>query len=619
MTDSQNDLRKKAEALIHSSGTAFTDMSSTDIQKMLYELQVRQIELELQNEELKHSQHELMISRDRYARLYNSSPIGFLTLDTTGIIKKANPAAAKLLNSTIDALKNIPLGKLINPLDQDEYYFFIRKILVSHSEQALSARLNIISDTHSEFFCQGTKYFGCPPENCVHNDLSIYVECRGHYNIDENNDERICLSIFDITATKKAHATIACLNHKLEEKVFQQNQDLIETNKELVTKIEELKLYKRQKIEQEAMINAIFSAAVEGIITVHLSGLIVYANDTVETILGYSKEELINCNINKLIPLGRQKNPEQYLNNISGIGLSNAIGEIQEVTGTRKDGSTVPLDISIAEFSMSGTRYLSIIIRDITLRKLQEQSDQKHLDELAHVTRLGLMGELASGIAHEVNQPLTAISAYSQACLALIEDKNYDQTLLAETLQKTSAQALKAGQIIHRMRDFVKSKKIHRSTIDINSLINDAIGLCESYFKLNSITLKLQLKHPIPSLCIDAIQIEQVILNLIKNSIEALTNVQPSTPRKLSIQTTVNENNTVEIRIKDNGPGISLTEQNKILTPFYTTKSEGMGMGLSICRSIIEAHKGTLRFNSEPGKGSTFYFTLPIEQINNGT
>lgn len=618
MTDSQ-DLRKKAEALINSSGTAFTDMSGTDIQKMLYELQARQIELELQNEELNHSQHELMISRDRYARLYNSSPIGFLTLDTTGIIKRANPAAAKLLNSTIEGLENIALGKLINPLDQDEYYFFIRKILVNHSEQALSARLNIISNTHSEFFCQGTKYFDCPPENCIHNDLAIYVECRGHYNIDENNDERICLSIFDITATKNAHATIACLNHKLEEKVFQQNQDLIETNKELVTRIEELKLYKRQKIEQEAMINAIFTAAVEGIITVHLSGDIVYVNNTVESILGYSKEDLVNCNINKLIPLGRQNNPTQYLNNISGIGLSNAIGEIQEVTGIRKDGSTVPLDISIAEFAMSGTRYLSIIIRDITLRKLQEQSDQKHLDELAHVTRLGLMGELASGIAHEVNQPLTAISAYSQACLTLIENKNYDQTLLAETLHKTSTQALKAGQIIHRMRDFVKSKKIHRSTIDINSLINDAIGLCESYFKLNSITLQLQLKHPIPSLCIDAIQIEQVILNLIKNSIEALTNVQPSTLRKLSIQTAINENNAIEIRVKDNGPGINLTEQNKILTPFYTTKSEGMGMGLSICRSIIEAHKGTLRFNSEPGKGSTFYFTLPIEQINNGT
>jgi len=246
MTDSQN-LRKKAEALLNSSGSAFTNMSKEDIQKMLYELQARQRELELQNEELKHSQHELMISRDRFARLYNSSPIGFLTLDTTGIIKRANPAAAKLLNSTIEGLENIALGKLINPLDQDEYYFFIRKILINHSEQALSARLNIISNTHSEFFCQNTKYFNCPPENCLHNDLAIYVECRGHYNIDENNDERICLSIFDITATKKAHATIACLNHKLEEKVFQQNQDLIETNKELVTRIEELKLYKRQK------------------------------------------------------------------------------------------------------------------------------------------------------------------------------------------------------------------------------------------------------------------------------------------------------------------------------------------------------------------------------------
>lgn len=617
--NSQNNLRKQAEAMLSASGTAFTDMSTEDIQKMLLELQVRQIELELQNEELNHSQHELMISHARYARLYNASPIGYLSLDVDGVIKKANPAAAKLLDSTPEALENTALGKLINPLDQDEFYLFIQKVLITHSEQTLSARLSIVSNMHANFFCQGTKYFNCPPEDCIHNDQATYVECRGHYSIDENNDERICLSIFDVTTTKKAQATIACLNQKLEKKVFQQNQDLIGSNKELIARIEELKQYKRQKIEQEAMINAIFTAAVEGIITVHLSGVIVYVNDTVESILGYSKEDLINCNINKLIPLARQKNPTQYLNNISGIGLSNAVGKIQEVNGIRKDGSTVPLDISIAEFAMNGTHYLSIIIRDITTRKMQEQNDQKHLDELAHVTRLGLMGELASGIAHEVNQPLTAISAYSQACLTLIEDKNHDQALLTETLQKTSAQALKAGQIIHRMRDFVKSKKIHRSTIDINNLITDAISLCESYFKLNSITLQLQLKHPIPSLCIDAIQIEQVILNLIKNSIEALTNVPIPTPRKLSIQTTVNENETIEIRVKDNGPGINLVEQNKILTPFYTTKSEGMGMGLSICRSIIEAHKGILRFNSEPGKGTTFYFTLPIEQINNGT
>ncbi|MGZ8903902.1 MAG: two-component system sensor histidine kinase NtrB, partial [Methylobacter sp.] len=382
---------------------------------------------------------------------------------------------------------------------------------------------------------------------------------------------------------------------------------------------EQLKIYKQQIIEREAKLNAIFNAAVEGIITIDLSGKIVSVNNAVEVIFGYSTEDLVGFNITKLLPLEQHKKHAQYLKNVPPTGLSSVIGNFREVTGVRKDGSVVPLDISIAQFSIEGTSYLTSIVRDVTARKLREQREQQHLSELAHVTRLGLMGEMASGIAHEINQPLTAIVNYTQVCLNFIQNKNFDPEQLSNILLKTNQQALKAGQLIHRMRDFVKSKKIHHSSIEINNLIQDAIGLCESYLKQQGIALRLDLATDLPIVFVDSIQIEQVVLNLIRNSVDALANLPQLIPRIISIQTSMNRDSNIEIRIKDNGPGINAAEQQKILTPFYSTKSDGMGMGLAICRSIIEAHEGLLRFNSQVEKGTTFYFTLPVRRQTNGS
>jgi len=275
---------------------------------------------------------------------------------------------------------------------------------------------------------------------------------------------------------------------------------------------------------------------------------------------------------------------------------------------------TFPLEVSMAEFSIKNQTYRTIIVRDISFRMIRERLDKQHLDALAHVTRLGLLGELASGIAHEVNQPLTAIVSYTEAGLHLISQNKYNQEQLQNILEKANQQALRAGQIIHRMRNLVKTNNIHQSTININDLIKDAVGLCTSYFKQNRIQLRFLLANNLPMFNIDFVQIEQVLLNLIKNSIDALSLVPISKPRVLSIETVLNEDHAIEIRIKDNGTGIKHSEQSNILTPFYTTKGEGMGMGLSICRSIIEAHGGVLRFNSLPEKGTTFYFTLPLRK-----
>lgn len=368
-------------------------------------------------------------------------------------------------------------------------------------------------------------------------------------------------------------------------------------------------LYDITRLKQaETKLNAIFNASVEGIVTTDIDGNIQSANAAVETIFGYKPEQLIGCSIGKLVPLGARKTSDCHV-----FGAVNAVGQVREIEGLHKSGSVLFLDVSIAEFSIDNAHYCTYIMRDVSLRKHRERLDKEHLDELAHVTRLGLMGEMASGIAHEVNQPLAAISSYAQVSLNLINAENPDLAKLTEILHKTQQQALRAGRIIHRMREFVKSHAKHRSTADLNMLIHYAADLCVAELKQNNIKLIFELEHKLPPVYVDHVQIEQIILNLIRNSIDALQNVPEKQPRQLTVQSHLTAEKVIEVRVKDNGPGLDENQQRQILTPFYTTKSDGMGMGLSISRSLVEAHEGSLHFNSQPGKGSTFYFTLPIQ------
>ena len=404
----------------------------------------------------------------------------------------------------------------------------------------------------------------------------------------------------------------------LESNILKKNNQLNDKSNVLKKTIDELNYSRHQLLEREAKLNSILNASIEGIIVIDPAGTIVSVNAAVENIFGYHAEELIGNSVKLLMPIAMRKNQELYLAKYLRIFIPKALGSIREVEGLRKDGTLVPLDMTVAEFPLDGVRYFSGIVRDVSARKFQEQQEREHLEKLAHVTRLGLMGEMASGIAHEVNQPLSAVVNYTQVCMRLLQSETQDLAKIGEIMQKANQQALKAGQIIHSMREFVKPRKIHRSTVDINELIYDAISLFESDFKQNLISIRFELTKSLPCVFIDRVQIEQVLLNLIRNSIDALKDLPQFTQRQLSIESNLNPVNYIEVRVKDNGPGLTLQQQEKILTPFFTTKSSGMGMGLSISRSLVESHHGTLHFNSKEDKGTTFYFTLPTENTDYG-
>lgn len=600
-------IRKRAETMLAHSGADIADMSSDDVQKLLFEFQVHQIELKMQNEELHRAHQELIESRDNYAQLYDSSPLGYLTLNESGLIQKANIAAGNLLNCSRKELINKRFGGFIHASDQDNYYLFIHKLLSTSDYQVPNVKAINTENSPTDPECQYFQLRTGSSQACDKDKILTYIECCAKVVHDDKNRLQIFLILNNVTERMQAQETIANLNEKLEAKIRRQTSELTATNLNLIKKVEELRRSKHQLVEREAKLNSIFNASVEGIITIDMSDIIVSANAAVENIFGYKPEELIGCNINKLM---RSSSTNYY----DPPHTEELEGQIREIEGIHKNGSVVPLDLSVAEFSIDNEHFFTNIVRDISLRKHRELQDKEHLDELAHVTRLGLMGEMASGIAHEVNQPLSAISSYAQASLNLISSENPDMVKLTEILYKTQQQALRAGQIIHRMREFVKSHSKHRLTTDVNALIHDAVSLCIGELKQNNIKLIFELERNLPPIYADHIQIEQVIINLVRNSIDALQNVPPKQQRQLTIHSHLTLSNGIQVRVKDNGPGLDEHQKQKILTPFYTTKADGMGMGLSISRSLVEAHEGTLHFNSQLGKGTTFYFTLPIRR-----
>jgi signal transduction histidine kinase len=234
----------------------------------------------------------------------------------------------------------------------------------------------------------------------------------------------------------------------------------------------------------------------------------------------------------------------------------------------------------------------------------------RHQSDLAHVDRLNIMGEMASGLAHELNQPLSAISTYCQAGLRMIEACEEKPEKLEHALEQASMQAQRAGTIVHRMRRFGSKGKTHRSTMDINAVILNATDFVEPEMVKQGISLQLELADNLPAVMADSIQIEQVVINLLHNSIEAMDTANTGTPA-VSLSSRLTDNH-VEVAIHDNGPGLDETMISTVFDAFYSTKTEGMGLGLAISRSIIEAHGGQLSAESQPGHGTTFYFTIPL-------
>jgi two-component system sensor kinase FixL len=280
----------------------------------------------------------------------------------------------------------------------------------------------------------------------------------------------------------------------------------------------------------------------------------------------------------------------------------------------RKSGEPVHVVThSAITHDQHGTPELIIAqVEDLTAEIQALEAERQHQDRLTHVARLSTLGEMTAGIAHEINQPLTAISMYAQSSVRMLEAGIPKPERLREALEKLSAQSLRAGAVIDRVQRLVRKQQSTFEEVRVNDLIGDILRLAESDARVNDTQISLHLADDLPPVNADPIQIQQVLLNLIRNGIDAMRSIGCCHGSLLTI-TTRRLDDAVEVSVADRGTGVAPELTETIFTPFTTTKSNGMGIGLTMCRSIIDAHGGQLNYRNNPDHGATFYFQLPTE------
>jgi len=373
----------------------------------------------------------------------------------------------------------------------------------------------------------------------------------------------------------------------------------------------------RDILAREAHLKSILDTVPDAMIVIDERGVVQSFSTAAERLFGYRPEEVIGRNVKMLMPSPYRENHDGYLDRYKRTGERRIIGIGRVVVGERKDGSTFPLELAVGEMRSSERRYFTGFIRDITERQKTEARLQELQSELVHISRLTAMGEMASTLAHELNQPLSAIANYLKGSRRLLGDTQ-DKTAatVRDAIDKAADQAMRAGQIIRRLRDFVARGETERRVENLNKMIEEAGALALVGAKEQGVRVRFVFESRADQVLADKVQVQQVLLNLIRNGIEAMEGAER---RELTLST-ADSGDEVVIGVADSGAGISPEIADQLFQPFVTTKRTGMGVGLSISRTIIESHGGRIWVEPSDTDGAAFYFTLrsaKSEEIGN--
>ncbi|MCF4165873.1 PAS domain S-box protein [Zavarzinia compransoris] len=365
---------------------------------------------------------------------------------------------------------------------------------------------------------------------------------------------------------------------------------------------------RRRAAEKTDHLRSILDTVPDAMVVIDRHGTMRSFSAAAERLFGWTEAEALGKNVSLLMPDPYARAHDGYLERYARTGERRIIGFARVIVGMRKDGSTFPMELHVGE-AKGAEPFFTGFVKDLSERQEVEARLQDLQSELVHVSRLMAVGEMASMLAHELNQPLSAIANLLTGARRLHErGRPEDDAKIREAMQKASQQALRAGDIIHRMRNFVSRGDGERAVENLSKVVEEAAALALVGAKERQVNVRFQLSPEANAVFVDRVQIQQVLLNLIRNAIEAM---QDSTTRSLVIATVRRDDGQAQISVADTGSGLAEEIRQRLFQPFMTTKPQGMGVGLSISRSIVDAHGGRIWAEENPAGGTIFRFTLP--------
>jgi PAS domain S-box-containing protein len=521
------------------------------------ELRKQIVERELAEKRLRQEEKELQRSEVHKAAILDSSPDCVVAIDHEGRITEFNPAAENTFGyRRSDVLGRLLADVIIPPSLREKHRTGFARYLATGDSRVLGRRLEMTAL--------------CADQREIPVELTIT-------RIPQEGPSAFTGHLRDVTERKRSE--------------------------------EALRVAHAQVLRSEERWRSVFESSAVGVALTDLNGRFIATNPVYQKMLGYSEQELQSLTFLDITH-------PQHLDPNAMLITELLTGERQEFQiekqYRRKDGTSVWVrnNVSIVPGTERVPRFLMTLSEDITQRKLSEAALAKARSELANVARITSLGVLTAAIAHEVNQPLSGIITNASTCLRMLsaDPPNVDGAL--ETVRRTLRDGNRASDVITRLRTLYSKKELSPEWMDLNEAAREVTALSLSELQRGGVLLRYQLAEDLPPLVADRIQLQQVILNLLRNAVDAMSTID-GRPRELLIRTDRNGGDQVQLSVKDTGVGLTPHAVEKIFEAFYTTKNDGMGIGLSISRSIIEAHQGRLWATRNDGPGSTFSFAIP--------
>lgn len=615
---------------------------------------------------------EIQTSESRLSAIIKTAVEGIITIDKAGIIQSFNPAAEKMftycanevIGSSVNMLmpepyqqkhdsyiqdyiisgnaKVIGIGRELEGKRKDGTVFPIWLSIAEFQENEKIFFTGFIRDLTSE-----KSYFekAASLEHILQNSANeiyifdvdtlhfIHANKRALDNLQYSSEEILKLTPVDIKpeyAQEEFQKVIKPLRSGKQDKIVfisihQRKDDSIypvEVHLELskyeskpafvaiILDITQRKIAEGKVRVSEEEFRLIFENAPTGVAILDLDGNYTNVNSVLCDMLGYSKPEFLTLSYKDITHPDDIEKSSEYLHKLLREDFTGFSIEKRYIRKDRKIINVI-LSVALAHDAVGTPALLISHIVDISDEIEAEEKAKVQQAQLAHMDRISMMGEMAAGMAHEINQPLTAIDTYAQAAQRRIQANNVDFEKLKELLKKISKASLRAGDVISRLRTMVKPQSRQQYSYSINSLIEDALEMEKADSRINEFRIKLELDKGLPNVMVDSVQIQQVLLNLIRNAMDAAEKEVDKYKNIIIRSSLLIEENRIKVSVKDYGSGVDADTAEQLFNPFYTTKQSGLGMGLSICKSIIQTHGGAIWFLPNAGKGTTFHFILP--------